>query len=84
MFSLDCNTAAERLGGYEKIDIALDTLWDVLRHDPYKLPRCESDWYSARFVLTKPYADCPALVWLIVIEFDGGIIIDHVEESEGY
>ena len=83
-YSKECDAAAERLGGYERIDVALDTVWDVLRHDPYKLPRCESDWYSARFILTKPSGDAPALVWLILIESGGDIIIDHVEESEGY
>lgn len=84
VFSSHCDAEAERLGGYEILDISLDTVWDVLRHDPYRLPRCESDWFSARYINTKLSGDCPALVWLIVIEADGGVVIDHVEESEGY
>ena len=84
VFSPACDIAAEKLGGYERIDFSLDTVWDVLRHDPYRLPRCETDWFSARYINTKPSSGCPALIWLIVIEAGGAIIIDHVEESEEY
>lgn len=84
VFSRECDAAADRLGGYERLDISLDTVWDVLRHNPYRLPRCKSDWFSARYINTKPSGGCPGLVWLIVIETDGSVVIDHVEESEGY
>jgi hypothetical protein len=83
-FSRRCDAAAEILGGYRRIDEALDAVWDALSRNPYGLPKCECDWFSARYIVTKPYGDAPALVWLIIIEPSGDVIIDHVEEYEDY
>ena len=76
--------AADLIGGYELIDSALDTIWDVLRNDPYKLARWESDWFMARWIMTKPFDQVPGLIWLVRIEEGGDIIIEHVEKTEGY
>ena len=84
VFSPECDNAASALGGYEKVDPSLDTVWDVLRNDPYKLPRLECDWFMVRYIFTKRTRDAPALIWLIKIEENGDIIIEHVEKSENY
>ena len=83
-YSKECDDAAECLGGYGRIDDALDAVWDVLRNNPYQLPQCQSDWFNARYLSTKPTGDAPALVWLITIQPDGDIVIDYVEEAEDY
>jgi hypothetical protein len=83
-YSKNCDDAAEFLGGYERIDDSLDAVWDVLCNNPYKLPQCQSDWFNARYVVTLPTGEAPALVWLIVIQSNGDVVIDHVEEHEGY
>ena len=84
-FSRSCDAAAERLGGYERIDASLDAAWDGLVHDPtgFSEIKCEL-WFSARYIPTKPFGRVPALVWVFVIEADGDVVIDHVEEFEGY
>ncbi len=83
-FSAQCDECAHRLGGYQRIDPALDAVWDVLIRNPYALPRVESDWYSARYISTKPFRGVPALVWTIEIQENGDVLIDHVEEFEDY
>ena len=83
-FSARCDDAAERLGGYRLIDPSLDAVWDALVRNPFGLPRVESDWYSARYAVTKPFEALPALVWIIVIETGGDVEIDDVEEYENY
>jgi hypothetical protein len=83
VFSHECDRCAERLGGYEAIDRTLDGYWDALMRDPYQFSMIESDWFSARHIVTKPIGDVPPLVWLFVIN-DGDVTIYHVEEYEGY
>ena len=85
-FSRSCDAAAERLGGYERIDASLDAFWDSLLHNPAGFPEIEGNlpWLRARFIVTKPVEDVRALVWLFVIEDDGDLVIDHVEEFESY
>lgn len=83
-FSRECDEAAGRLGGYERIDDSLDAVWDVLCNNPYALQKCESDWFNARYIVTKPTGDAPALVWLVDIQSNGDVVIEHVEESEAY
>ena len=83
-FSAQCDDCAQRLGGYERIDPSLDTVWEALLRNPYALHKVESDWYSGRYVTTKPFRDVPALLWTIEIQTNGDVVIDHVEEFEGY
>jgi len=80
----DCDAAAERSGGYQRIDDSLNAVWDVLCNNPYQLPQIQSDWYNARYVLTKPSGDAPALVWVVTIDSNGDVQIEHVEEAEDY
>ena len=83
-YSENCELAALTLGGFKRIDASLDAAWDSLIKNPYGFPRVESDWYFARFIVTKPYLGVPALLWTFVIEQDGDVIIEDVEEFEGY
>jgi hypothetical protein len=83
-FSAECDAAAEKLGGYAKIDPALDAVYDGLARNPYGYERWESDWGSVRYVITNSFEDIPELVWWFVIEPDGGVIIENVEEHSPY
>jgi hypothetical protein len=83
-FSKECDAAALLVGGYERIDCSLDAIWDALLRNPYGFPKIECDWFSARYIVTKPFMDSPALVWIFVIELDGDVIIDNVEEYQNY
>jgi hypothetical protein len=83
-FSDQCDQCALSLGGYEKIDHTLDAVWDALVRNPYGFPLVESDWYSARFIVTAPFHGTPALIWTIAIESNGDVVIDHVEVFDGY
>jgi len=67
-FSADCDEAAERLGGYERIDGTLDGVLDALQRNPYGFPHAETDWFSFRYAVTKPIAGVPALVWFFTID----------------
>lgn len=85
MFAQECNGAAAALGGYERIDGALTSgIYDALDRNPWGFPIVESDWYSARYIVTKPFGNTSALVWVFIIQSDGDIEIKHVEEYEGY
>jgi hypothetical protein len=84
-FSKACDLAAEKLGGYKRIDDAVDPLWDALLHNPLGFENVETGlWFSARFATTKPFGRVPALAWIVLVDEDGDVTIDHVEEYEGY
>jgi hypothetical protein len=83
-FSKNCDHAAKELGGYIRIDESLNFAWDSLIRNPYAFDHVETDWFRARYIPTKPFGDVPALVWAFVIESNGDILLDHVEECEQY
>ena len=83
-FSKQCDACAQSLGGYQRIDSSLDAVWDALLRSPHNLPRVETDWYAARYVTTIPFKGSPALLWTFEIQTNGDVVIDHVEEFEGY
>ena len=83
-FSAQCDACARGFGGYERIDQALEAVCDALHRNPYALPRVESDWYSARYLITKAFQSVPALLWTIEIQSNGDVVIDHVEEHDDY
>jgi hypothetical protein len=84
VFSKACDDAAEKIGGYRRIDASLDAIWDPLVRNPYGFPSIQSDWYSARYIVTKPFGQVPALVWVFTIEQGGHVTIEHVELYDGY
>lgn len=79
-----CDIAAEALGGYERIDCSLDAATQGLMINPYSFPTIESDFYSARYVRTKPIRDVPSLVWVFEIDANNDVVLKHVEEYETY
>ena len=83
-FSDECESAASRLGGYERIESCLDAIWDALIRNPYGFPQIESDWFSARYIVTKSFQGVPALLWIFTIGAEGEVVINHVEEYENY
>jgi hypothetical protein len=84
IYSAMCDASAARLGGYEKIDVALDGVIDALSRDPHGFRLVASDWFfSFRYAVTKPVGDVPALVWIFRIEREA-VVIEDVEEFEGY
>lgn len=85
MFSKQCDEAAERIGGYQAIDEALTVgIYNSLARNPYGFPSVESDWFSARYIVTKPFGNTPALVWIFTIEPTGDVVLEHVEVFENY
>lgn len=84
-FADECSIAAAHLGGFRTIDDALTSgIYDALDRYPWGFPSVESDWYSARYIITKPFKQTCALIWVFVIESNGDVIIKHVEEYENY
>lgn len=83
IFSHECDAAAERIGGYKRIDPSLDPVLDALARNPYGFPMQQSDWFDFRYIVTKPIDDCPALIWTFTIE-NGDVTLRHVEEDEAY
>jgi hypothetical protein len=84
-FSPECDLAAETLGGYQKLDPALDAVWDALMRNPFGLNIIETDFtHQERFIVTKRVGACPSLIWLFVIREDQNVEITHVEEFEEY
>jgi hypothetical protein len=84
LFSINCMEAAEKIGGFQTIDDSLTPFYDGLILNPYGFEIFESDWFSFRVIKIKPYGNRPALVWQFYIEPTGDVILDHVEEFEGY
>ena len=82
-FSHECDAAAQKLGGYARIDKSLDAFWDGLHKNPYGFPKFESDWFSVRYIITRPMPGLPSLVWSFTIS-GKDIEIVHVEEFERY
>jgi len=82
-FSPDCDKAAERLGGYRRVDRSLDAFWDGLSRDPYGFPKIETDWFSIRYIITESIGTIPSLIWFFTIE-SGDVTLTHVEEHETY
>lgn len=82
-FSEECDAAAESLGGYALIDPSLEASWDALTRNPYEFPMVESDWFSGRYIVTKPIGSIPALCWWFVIQ-SGDITLVYVEPYQGY
>lgn len=84
-FAASCDEAANRLGGYERIDSALEAVYIGLAINPYDFPVIESDhFYRTRYLVTLPTGSLPGLVWLFTIGEDNNVTLTHVEEHDGY
>jgi hypothetical protein len=82
-FSSECDKAADALGGYVRIDKSLDAFWEGLHTNPYGFPQFESDWFSVRYIITRPMPGIPPLLWTFKISGDEVEML-HVEEFERY
>ncbi len=56
---------------------------DALTRNPYGFKEVSFGWYSARYIVTKPAKDVPALLWWFRID-EGDVILEYVEEFEEY
>ena len=83
-FSGNCDAAAERLGGYERIRQTLIPILDSLSRHPEGFEKIGLDWNANRMIITEPIDTVPALVWLFYIKIGGKVVIDHVEEYGEY
>lgn len=83
VFSSDCDKAADALGGYIRIDRTLDAFWGGLHSNPHGFPVYLSDWFSIRYIITKPMPGVGPLVWLFTIGTDEVELV-HVEDYERY
>ena len=83
-FAPSCDIAVQELGGYERIDGALDSIYQALRVNPFGFPLIENDFTRARYAKTRPIRDIPALVWLFEIDEHNNVTILHVEEFLDY
>jgi hypothetical protein len=82
IYDPECDAAAERLGGYERIDPSLDTILEPLTRDPkgYDLVQCA--WGSVRVARTLPRQGCPPLIWYFLLDENDDIILVNVEIDE--
>jgi hypothetical protein len=84
IYAASCDVAAELLGGYERIDCSLDAAILGLVVNPFGFPVVESDFYRARYVVTIPIRDVPALIWIFEIDINNNVTLLHVEEFENH
>lgn len=80
--------AAAALGGYHRIDPALEPILDGLRRNPYGFPLIENDWLRVRYAVTRPIRRenevIPALLVVFSIVSTGEVSLLHVEEYQAY
>lgn len=84
VFSRECDVAAEKIGGYQRIDETLVPIFDALDRDPTGFRRVDVDWCGCRYIVTDPFRGVPRLTWYFHIEPSGKVVFDHVEEFEDY
>lgn len=74
--------AVAGLGGHRAIDAALEPIMEALYHNPYGFPHFENDWTRFRYVRTKALDFIPALVVIFVVDQNGNVVLQHVEEDQ--
>ena len=62
----------------------MDSIVLALAINPYDARVIETDRCRARYVVSEPKGDVPALVWTFQITDDNNVVMTHVEECEGY
>jgi hypothetical protein len=73
----------ERLGGYRAIDLALETIVEALRQNPYGFPFIENDWCKIRYARTKMIEGyIPPLVVAFAITDDNDVVLEWAEVAE--
>jgi len=74
--------AVAGLGGHRAIDAALEPIIEALYRNPYGFPFFENDWASFRYVRTKALDFIPALVVIFIIDSNGNVVLQYVEEDQ--
>lgn len=82
IFSMDFDTAVEKIGGYRVVDEALEVVMDGLMLNPYGFPKFENDWTSFRYVVTKAVDTAPSLLFVFRVLPDKDVELTHVEIFE--
>ncbi len=80
IYSKEFDECVARLGGYRIIDVALETVIDGLRRNPFGFDKFESDAFSFRYARTTVIGAAPALYVIFTINTDRTVTLVHVEE----
>lgn len=67
------------LGGYSAIDIALETVCDGLRRNPFGFEKVDLGLYSFRYAKTVRIGGITPLIVIYTIEKDRVVILQHIE-----
>ena len=66
------------------MDIAIDTIIDALRRNPFGFLKVENDFFSFRYAITKSIDHMPPLIVTFLILSNGDVTLEHVEEHIEY
>jgi hypothetical protein len=82
VFAESFDTAVERYGGYERLDIVLAPVVDGLYAHPYGYPLVEDEWYPlCRYARTKALDAIPEFIVSFTIEDNGEVVLRDIEEA---
>ncbi len=74
--------AVAKLGGHRAVDEALATIYDGLYRNPHGFEHFETPPFSFRYARTKKIGMMPPLVVIFrIIDEDGTVYLDHIEED---
>ena len=74
--------AVIRVGGYEKVDLALSTIIDGMTRNPFGYKQVSNQVMAFRYAVTKRIRTVPPLVVIFSIDTKGTVHLAHVEEYE--
>jgi len=81
VYARSFDKAVEALGGYRRIDRALEAVIDAISNNPYEFPLIENDFTRARYAVTKQVGDIPPLVVIFEVSM-WSVTLAYVEEHE--
>lgn len=80
-----CESEINALGGWRIVDVAWSAVSDALRRNPYSCQSVEGDLFTlVRYIISDPVGDCPAIVWVFVIEADKSVTVVDVQKYEPF
>jgi hypothetical protein len=74
--------AVIKVGGYEKVDLALSTIMDGLTRNPFGYREVRNQVMSFRYAVTKRIGAVPPLVVMFAIDAKGAVHLADIEEYE--
>lgn len=84
IYSKEFDLAVEKLGGYGLVDVALETILDGLRLNPYGFNKFESDVTSFRWAITDGVPHCPPLLVIFQVLENRDVELTYAEVFETY